>query len=144
MPEIFGSAYKRRFFSQQRGRIGCTACHFPTWHTAEKDTPINGGHFTVPEALAGKTFHPYTDFLLHDVGTGDGIVENGGEASRLRIKTPALWGLRIRLAFLHDGRSITLTHTILQHKGEAEESARYFRELSPRDQDRLLAFLRSL
>jgi CxxC motif-containing protein (DUF1111 family) len=125
-------------------RIGCANCHFPTWHTAAKDTPINGGQFNVPEALANKSFHPYTDFLLHDVTTGDGIVQNGGEASRRRIKTPALWGLRIRVAFLHDGRSITLTHAILQHKGEAEESARYFRELSPQDRERLLAFLRSL
>ena len=95
-------------------------------------------------ALADKSFHPYTDFLLHDVGTGDGIVQNGGDASRLRVKTPALWGLRIRVAFLHDGRSVTLTDAILQHKREAGDAARRFRELTSHEQERLLAFLRSL
>jgi CxxC motif-containing protein (DUF1111 family) len=125
-------------------RAGCSACHVTTWQTAAKDTPINGGRYTVPAALANKSFHPYTDFLLHDIGTGDGIVQNGGEASRFRIKTPALWGLRIRMAFLHDGRSVTLRDTIHQHKREAENAARGFRELTAQDQKSLLAFLRSL
>jgi CxxC motif-containing protein (DUF1111 family) len=125
-------------------RVGCADCHVSTWQTAAKDTKINGGTFVIPAALAHKSFHPFTDFLLHDVGTGDGIVQNGGDASRLRVKTPALWGLRIRPAFLHDGRSVTLTDAILQHKREAGEAARRFRELAPRDQARLLAFLRSL
>jgi CxxC motif-containing protein (DUF1111 family) len=124
--------------------VGCADCHVTTWQTAAKDTPINGGQFTVPMALAHKSFHPYTDFLLHDVGTGDGIVQNGGEASRLRIKTPALWGLRIRLAFLHDGRSVTLTDAILQHKQEAVNSVQRFRQLPSQDRERLLTFLRSL
>ena len=130
--------------AQLFARLGCAQCHTTTWHTAAKDTAINGGQFNVPEALADKAFHPFTDFLLHDVGTGDGIVQNGGDASRLRVKTPALWGLRIRVAFLHDGRSVTLTHAIHQHKGEAEESSRRFRELSAHEQGRLLVFLRSL
>ena len=120
--------------------IGCTSCHVATWQTAAQDTPINGGQFTVPAALAHKSFHPFTDFLLHDVGTGDGIVQNGGDASRLRVKTPALWGLRIRVAFLHDGRSVTLTDAILQHKREAADAARRFRELTPHEQEQLLAF----
>jgi CxxC motif-containing protein (DUF1111 family) len=125
-------------------RMGCADCHVTTWQTAEEGTPINGGFFTVPAALAHKTFHPFTDFLLHDVGTGDGIVQNGGDASRLRMKTPALWGLRIRPAFLHDGRSVTLTDAILQHRREAGNAARRFRELRPHEEKQLLAFLRSL
>jgi len=125
-------------------RVGCADCHVTTWQTAAVGTPINGGQFTVPVALAHKSFHPFTDFLLHDVGTGDGIVQNGGDASRLRVKTPALWGLRIRPAFLHDGRSVTLTDAILQHKREAGDAARRFRELRSHEQERLLAFLRSL
>lgn len=125
-------------------RVGCADCHVTTWQTAAKDTRINGGKFAIPPALAHKSFHPFTDFLLHDVGTGDGIVQNGGEASRLRVKTPALWGLRIRVAFLHDGRSVTLTDAILQHKREAGDAARRYRELTPQEQGRLLAFLRSL
>jgi CxxC motif-containing protein (DUF1111 family) len=125
-------------------RVGCTNCHVTTWQTAAQNTKINGGTFTIPPALAHKSFHPFTDFLLHDVGTGDGIVQNGGDASRLRVKTPALWGLRIRAAFLHDGRSVTLTDAILQHRREAGDSVRRFRELSSPQQEQLLAFLRSL
>jgi CxxC motif-containing protein (DUF1111 family) len=54
-------------------RIGCSICHVATLTTAPVGTPINGGQFTVPDALGNKTFHPYSDFLLHNVGTGDGI-----------------------------------------------------------------------
>lgn len=54
-------------------RIGCGICHVSTLVTAKAGTAINGGKFTVPEALGSKQFHPFSDFLLHDVGTGDGI-----------------------------------------------------------------------
>ena len=54
-------------------RIGCATCHLSTLTTAKAGTKVNGGQFTVPDVLGGKTFHPYSDFLLHDVGTGDGI-----------------------------------------------------------------------
>ena len=54
-------------------RIGCAKCHVSTLTTAKAGTKVNGGQFTVPDALGEKTFHPYSDFLLHDVGTGDGI-----------------------------------------------------------------------
>ena len=53
--------------------IGCAKCHVSTLTTAKAGTKVNGGHFTVPDALGEKTFHPFSDFLLHDVGTGDGI-----------------------------------------------------------------------
>jgi len=54
-------------------RIGCAKCHLSTLTTAKAGTKVNGGQFTVPDALGEKTFHPFSDFLLHDVGTGDGI-----------------------------------------------------------------------
>jgi CxxC motif-containing protein (DUF1111 family) len=54
-------------------RIGCATCHVTTLTTAKVGTKIDGGQFTIPDALGEKTFHPYSDFLLHDVGTGDGI-----------------------------------------------------------------------
>jgi CxxC motif-containing protein (DUF1111 family) len=54
-------------------RIGCAKCHVSTLTTAKAGMKVNGGQFTVPDALGEKTFHPYSDFLLHDVGTGDGI-----------------------------------------------------------------------
>ena len=125
-------------------RLGCAFCHFPNWQTAAKGTPINGGQFTVPDALASKSFHPYSDFLLHEVGTGDGIVQNGGNASRNRMRTPPLWGLRIRTIFMHDGNSVTLSDAIRRHQGEAEASSGAFRQLSPQEQAWLMAFLRSL
>ena len=53
--------------------IGCAKCHVSTLTTAKAGTKVNGGQFTVPDALGEKTFHPFSDFLLHDVGTGDGI-----------------------------------------------------------------------
>jgi CxxC motif-containing protein (DUF1111 family) len=54
-------------------RIGCATCHLTTLTTAKAGTKVNGGQFTIPDALGEKVFHPYSDFLLHDVGTGDGI-----------------------------------------------------------------------
>src|SRR5580700_8608459 len=54
-------------------RIGCATCHLTTLTTAKAGTKVNGGQFTIPDALGEKAFHPYSDFLLHDVGTGDGI-----------------------------------------------------------------------
>ena len=41
--------------------------------TASPGTRINGGAMRVRDALGNKIFHPYSDFLLHDIGTGDGI-----------------------------------------------------------------------
>jgi CxxC motif-containing protein (DUF1111 family) len=40
-------------------------------------TTIRGdqGIAKVPKALGNKKIHPFSDFLLHDVGTGDGIVQ---------------------------------------------------------------------
>jgi CxxC motif-containing protein (DUF1111 family) len=124
--------------------IGCAFCHFHNWQTADRGTPINGGYDTVPDALANKTIHPYSDFLLHDVGTGDGIVQNGGAASRDRVRTPPLWGLRIRTIFMHDGNSVTLTDAIHRHRGEASDASHNFYQLSPQEQAWLYAFLHSL
>ena len=55
-------------------KVGCSICHVPTMTTAPAGTKINGGTYAIPDALGGKNFHPYRIFLLHDVGTGDGIV----------------------------------------------------------------------
>src|SRR5579864_4688365 len=60
--------------SQLFSKIGCATCHAPSLTTASAGSKVDGGAFTVPEALGGKTFYPYSDYLLHNVGTGDGIV----------------------------------------------------------------------
>ncbi|MGB2665565.1 MAG: di-heme oxidoredictase family protein, partial [Candidatus Acidiferrum sp.] len=125
-------------------KIGCSTCHVQTITTASVGTVINGGQFTVPEALGNKIIHPYGDFLLHDVGTGDGIVQNPPQDTANKLRTAALWGLRMRPRYMHDLKSLTLENAIERHKGEADDVARRFRELSPTEKQALFEFLNSL
>src|SRR5262249_12406569 len=145
-------------------KIGCASCHVRTMTTGEAGTKINGGTFTIPEALGSKSFHPYGDFLLHNVGTGDGIVipmeEHYGRAMRTaqsrslsppdfhhsanKLRTAPLWGLRLRTRLMHDGASVTLSDAIKRHRGEAERSRSSFERLSAADREALLEFLKSL
>jgi len=124
--------------------IGCGTCHVPSIATAPPGTTINGGTYIVPAALGNKLIHPYSDFLLHDIETGDGIVQAGPQDTADKLRTAALWGLRMRPRFMHDLRSLTLQNAIERHGGEAESASRRFRELSEAEQQRLIAFLNSL
>lgn len=125
-------------------QAGCGVCHTGTLRTASPGTVINAGQFTVPAALGNKIIHPFSDFLLHDVGTGDGIVQNGGPFSRNKVRTAPLWGLRIRTRLMHDGLSPTPRDAILHHGGEAGFVINNFRGLSDLQKNQLLIFLRSL
>jgi CxxC motif-containing protein (DUF1111 family) len=125
-------------------RIGCATCHVATLTTAPPGTTINGSSFTLPAALGNKMFHPYSDFLLHDIGTGDGIVQSGGQETAQKIRTVPLWGTRIRPEKMHDGASLTFEDAILRHGGEAQDTSNAFRFLSPQQRHQLLTFLRSL
>jgi CxxC motif-containing protein (DUF1111 family) len=125
-------------------QIGCDACHTPSITTAPAGTMINGGTFQIPTALGGKVIHPYGDFMLHDVGTGDGIVQNGGDATRTKMRTAPLWGLRTRSRLLHDGTALTLPEAIERHDREARPVVQSYRRLPPDQRDSLMAFLRSL
>src|SRR5437867_67746 len=144
-------------------KIGCAVCHVRSLATAPAGTKINGGAFTIPTAIGGKTFHPFGDFLLHDVGTGDGIViptvEHYGRAARQmpkecspenfqktrnRVRTAPLWGVRLRTRLMHDGASVTLRDAILRHGGESKRATRDFRKLGPKDQEAVLEFLKTL
>jgi CxxC motif-containing protein (DUF1111 family) len=125
-------------------KLRCSTCHVQTITTAPTGTVINGGQFSVPEALGNKIIHPYSDFLLHDLGTGDGIVQNPPQDTANKLRTAALWGLRMRPRYMHDLRSLTLEDAIDRHEGEAEHVARRFRELSPAEKQELFAFLNSL
>jgi len=124
--------------------IGCAVCHTPTITTEPPGTLINGGALKVANAVGNKIIHPFSDFLLHDVGTGDGIVQNGGQSTRNKIRTPALWGLRARGRFMHDGGSLNLTDAILRHGNQAAATRDAFRGLSTTNQDKLIRFLLSL
>lgn len=145
-------------------KIGCATCHVLSLTTAPAGSKVDGGAFTVPESLGDKTFYPYSDFLLHNIGTGDGIVvpmqEHYGpkmyqtkwkkfsveeyHSARFKIRTAPLWGVRLRSRLMHDGEALTLRDSILRHAGEATEVTRRFGKLKPKDQEALLQFLRSL
>jgi CxxC motif-containing protein (DUF1111 family) len=125
-------------------RLKCSVCHVPSIITAPGGTVINGGAFIVPPALGNKIIHPYGDYLLHDVGTGDGIVQNGPVSTRNKMRTAPLWGLRTRSRYMHDGASLTVEEAILRHGGQAAAVTEKFRSLSRKKKNRLLAFLDSL
>jgi len=125
-------------------RIGCATCHVSTIVTAPAGTIINGGAFTVPEALGNKIIHPYSDFLLHDIETGDGIVQNPPQDTANKLRTVPLWGLRMHPRHMHDLKSLTLEDAIQRHGGEAEQARDHFRELSPEEKQALFTFLNSL
>jgi CxxC motif-containing protein (DUF1111 family) len=127
--------------------IGCAICHTPSITTAPPGTKINGGAFTVPDALGNKIFHPYSDFLLHNIGTGDGIPvlplpEYATTANQMR--TAPLWGLRTRNRLMHDGLSMTKADAISRHGGQAAAVTKKYNALSDAEKNQLLAFLDSL
>jgi CxxC motif-containing protein (DUF1111 family) len=149
-----------RLFAQ----IGCATCHVETMTTAPAGTKINGGTFTIPAALGSVAFHPYSDFLMHDVGTGDGILQatrehyghrvfemmteylsrQNFESTRNKIRTAPLWGVRMRPRLMHDGASLTLRDAIRRHRGEASDVVEWFGRLGPDDQEAVIDFLESL
>ncbi|MBA0087686.1 MAG: hypothetical protein HRJ53_22100, partial [Acidobacteria bacterium Pan2503] len=145
-------------------KIGCAECHVETMTTASSGTKINGGSLTISDAIANKQFHPYGDFLLHDVGTGDGIVQSMTEhygkkmysitwknlsskefdSSANKIRTAPLWGVRMRSRLMHDGASLTFSDAIRRHRGEAAHVTEQFERLKSGEKDALFEFLRSL
>ena len=146
-------------------KIGCAACHVPSLTTAPAGTAIDGGTFTIPAALGSVTFHPFSDFQLHDVGTGDAIImvfsEHYGPnaydivwhgvssstdfvATENKIRTAPLWGVRLRPRLMHDGASLTFHDAILRHRGEARHVIERFRDLPKSDQQAIIEFLKSL
>jgi CxxC motif-containing protein (DUF1111 family) len=124
--------------------VGCVACHVATLTTVPAGTAINGGAYTVPAALGNKVFHPYGDFLLHDVGTGDGIVQAGPADTANKLRTVPLWGLHIKSRFMHDNASMTLGDAIKRHGGEAQAATANFNLLTNAQRQQLITFLKSL
>ena len=125
-------------------QIGCAVCHTRTFTTAPAGTSINGGAFIVPAALGNKNIHPFSDFALHDVGTGDGIVQNGGQGTKNQVRTAALWGVRARIRLMHDGSALTVNDAILAHFGQANPAVNNYINLSTANKQALIAFVLSL
>jgi CxxC motif-containing protein (DUF1111 family) len=122
-------------------QAGCESCHKQTLKTG----------FSTVAALSNKTFHPYTDLLLHDMGPGldDGYTEGSAKTSEWR--TPPLWGLGLspnsqggQYFLLHDGRAKTIEEAIQLHGGEAQQSKENFQQLSVQERNSLVKFLKSL
>jgi CxxC motif-containing protein (DUF1111 family) len=121
--------------------VGCDKCHTPELQTG--DFPI--------EALSNKTFFPFSDFLLHDMGPelDDGYTE--GTALTSEWRTPPLWGLGLsknsqggNYFLLHDGRAHSINEAIMLHGGEAEQSKNAYTQLSDTEKQQLTEFLESL
>lgn len=122
-------------------QIGCESCHKQTLKTG----------YSPVQSLSYKEFHPYTDLLLHDMGSGldDGYTE--GSAKTHEWRTAPLWGLGLSpksqgggYFLLHDGRATSIEQAVEMHGGEATEARTNYSSLSPADKDALLKFLKSL
>ena len=112
--------------------LGCVACHVPVLYTAPTENRI----FNEREVRL------FSDLLLHDVGTGDGIAQEAALPNEIR--TPSLWGLRLRRPLLHNGSAATPEQAIRAHKSEAEAARKGFEDLSEQERAALLAFLNAL
>ena len=132
------------------GTAGCAGCHVPAITTAANPAsfipPTTGGVPITPTLsaiLSRRTYRPYSDFLLHDMGAlGDGVTS--GVAGPRMMRTAPLWGVRARSNYLHDGRAADLVTAIVQHDGQAKHSAKAFEALSPQQQTELIDFLGTL
>ncbi|MEJ1237014.1 di-heme oxidoredictase family protein [Chryseolinea sp. T2] len=121
--------------------LGCEACHKSSLTSSSSSVA----------ALSNKAFAPYTDLLLHDMGSqlDDGYTE--GSATTAEWRTPALWGLGLSpitqgggYFLMHDGRARSIEEAILMHGGEGAASKQRFESLSSSEKDKLIAFLKSL
>lgn len=112
--------------------MGCSSCHRPELPTGPNPNPVFNQKF----------LQLFSDLLLHDIGTGDGIEQADAKANEIR--TPALWGLRFRRPLLHDGSAATIEDAVRRHAGEAESAAERFRQLPAEQRQELIAFLLSL
>src|SRR6185436_14192141 len=112
--------------------LGCASCHVPSLTTGANASA----------ALSRKTLALFSDLLLHDVGTGDGIEQEAAQQSEIR--TPALWGLRLRRPLLHDGSAATASDAINRHGGEAAGVIENYRRATDQMRRALFAFLDSL
>jgi CxxC motif-containing protein (DUF1111 family) len=120
-------------------QIGCANCHTRKPFVTPPNPPTGvPGNFT---------FHPFSDFLVHDMGTlGDMIGADPGEtlAQTRRMRTAPLWGIKVRNKLLHDGRTTDIATAIRAHDGQAAPARKAFVALSSADQHAVVQFVRSI
>lgn len=120
---------------------GCASCHVPKFVTSR--AAENPAH-------RFQLIWPYSDFLLHDMGTGLADNRPEGLADGQEWRTPPLWGIGLtetvsgHTFFLHDGRARNLVEAILWHGGEAQAARDAFAQMSQATRDDVVAFLESL
>jgi CxxC motif-containing protein (DUF1111 family) len=117
--------------SQLFEQIGCQNCHFAGYVTKSPDA-----------ALDRRSVPLYSDLLLHDVGTGDGIAQ--ADANEHELRTPPLWGVRNAQIWLHDGRAHSMDEAIRMHAGQATSVTNSYVGLAPEERAAVIAFLNSL
>ncbi len=126
---------KKLFF-----KIGCDQCHTQKYVT---------GTGLIP-SVSNQTIYPYTDMLLHDMGTELADDRPDFLASGTEWRTPPLWGIGLtylvngHTSFLHDGRARNILEAIMWHGGEAENQKQQVRKLSKQERDDLVKFVNSL
>ena len=142
-----------RLGEQAFNRASCQLCHATTLHTRTRGATLLNG--TELPWLGGQTIHPYSDFLLHDMGSeimGVGLNDNyvSGLARGCDWRTTPLWGVGLQekvnrhTYFLHDGRARNFTEAIMWHGGEGEASKNLFKQMDWKDRAALIKFLESL
>jgi CxxC motif-containing protein (DUF1111 family) len=130
---------------------GCQQCHVPDAYTAPEYYMLmaDGTTTRVPQ-LEGQVFHPYSDFLMHDMGSG--LADNNGttvgrimgRARGNQWRTTPLWGIRLKATYLHDGRTTSVDAAIDAHGGEAQIVSDRYRAMTPAQQAQLVAYLLTL
>ncbi|BFM48567.1 di-heme oxidoredictase family protein [Marinomonas sp. THO17] len=120
---------------------GCANCHTPKMTTDDQ---------SAFDVLKNRTFYPFTDMLLHDMGAELSAGFPSYSAQPQEWRTAPLWGLGLsekvsgRVGFLHDGRARTIEEAILWHGGEAKKSQQAYKNLSKEYRQKLIYFLESL
>jgi CxxC motif-containing protein (DUF1111 family) len=121
--------------------LHCDGCHVRNITSGSNALDVDGNPVA---GLSNVTYHPFSDFLMHDMGSlGDNIEQGTGLTS---MRTAPLWGLRFENPnqLLHDGRAHSLTDAVQMHAGQGQTAANAFKALSSNDKNNLLSFLASL
>ena len=123
--------------------VGCAGCHImnqTTGSAALIDTTANS-------TVSNITINPFSDFAVHNMGTGLADRVSQGNANGNQFRSAPLWGVGQRTYFLHDGRTNNLVTAIQDHASSGSEAngvIAQFNMLSTTDQQSIINFLRNL